>query len=280
MVSLLISAEALAHLGDPTNRSDRLRIVDCRWYLGEPARGRQAFEAGHLPGAVYASLDDDLSVPEGPGRHPLPTPKQFAATMSRLGIDRTTKVVAYDDRGGAVAARLWWMLTAVGHRDVVVLDGGIQAWTAQGGSLTTVTEVPEPKTFEPAPWTGVATIDDVVTRPERHLLIDARGRERYEGRTEPVDPKAGHIPGAISMPLTEQLDRSLRFLPPPRLRDRFVEAGLDEADRVISHCGSGVTACHTVLAMELAGLPRPLLFVGSWSEWSGTDLPIATGSEP
>jgi thiosulfate/3-mercaptopyruvate sulfurtransferase len=257
------------------------RIVDCRWYLGEPEAGREAYDDGHLPGAVYTSLDDDLSGTSGPGRHPLPSPAAFAASMATLGIDRSHRVVAYDDRGGAIAARLWWMGTAQGFPRIQVLDGGITAWRTAGRPLTRseppVSPVPP---FEARPWSGVATIDDVADRPDETVVLDARSLERYRGDDEPVDPKAGHIPGARSLPFTDHLDERDQILDAAVVRRRMAEVGVDESTTVIAHCGSGVTACHLILAAEVAGLPRPSLYVGSWSDWSSTDLPIRTGPQP
>ena len=270
MTSPLISARDLL-------RAEEVRVVDCRWYLGEPERGREAYAEGHVPGAVYASLDADLSGPSGPGRHPLPSPEAFGATLGRLGIGPTTKVVAYDDRGGAVASRLWWMLTDQGHTDVAVLDGGVQAWLAEGGILVADEPSVETAPYPTKPWEGVVDIDDVAGRPHDVAVVDARSSDRFRGDAEPVDAKAGHIPGAVSMPLTGNLDESLRFLPADALVERFRVAGITDGSTTISQCGSGVTACHTILAMELAGLGRPMLYVGSWSDWSTSDHPIATG---
>jgi thiosulfate/3-mercaptopyruvate sulfurtransferase len=275
MGQLISATELIDRLRDPG-----VRVVDCRWYLMEPAGGRGAFEAGHIPGAVYADLDRDLSARSGAGRHPLPTPEAFAATMGLMGIDRSTFVVAYDDRGGAIAARLWWMLTSQGHDTVTVLDGGIQAWTDLGGDLSTVVIDPVPTSFEAQAWTGTVTIDEVADRPATAVVLDARDADRYAGDVEPVDPKAGHIPGALSQPMTGNLGTDLRFRPPPVLADGFGALGIDRRTHVITHCGSGVTACHTILAAEIAGLPRPDLYVGSWSDWSSTDRPVATGTHP
>lgn len=255
-------------------------LVDCRWYLGEPGAGHAAYRAGHLPTAVYASLDTDLSGSAGPGRHPLPDPPAFAASLRRLGVTAEASVVAYDDRGGAVAARLWWMLTQQGHPRTTVLDGGIQAWIAAGFDLTTDHVTPEPGSFDVGPWDGVADIGEIGGVGSGAVILDARSAERYRGEQEPVDAKAGHIPGAVSLPLTELLDDEQRFLSADAIRQRFSTAGVGDAHRVIAQCGSGVTACHLILAAELAGLPRPDLYVGSWSEWSATDNPIATGMEP
>ena len=201
--------------------------------------------------------------------------------MATLGIDRSHRVVAYDDRGGASAARLWWMGTAQGFPRIQVLDGGITAWRTAGRPLTrsepSVSPVPP---FEARPWSGVATIDDVADRPDDTVVLDARSLERYRGDDEPVDPKAGHIPGARSLPFTDHLDERDQILDAAVVRRRMAEVGVDESTTVIAHCGSGVTACHLILAAEVAGLPRPSLYVGSWSDWSSTDLPISTGPQP
>lgn len=255
-------------------------VVDCRWYLGEPDAGRAAYDDGHIPGAVYASLDTVLSSHEGAGRHPLPSPQAFADAMEALGISNDCSVVAYDDRGGAVAARLWWMLNTQGLDDVTVLDGGVQAWTQSGGTLDQVEPTTPQGSFAPTPWTGVVDIDAVASRPASTTVIDARSADRYRGETEPVDPKAGHIPGAVSLPLTGNLNEDLTFLTPTELRTRFTHAGLVAGESVISQCGSGVTACHNILAMDVAGMGRPALYVGSWSDWSNSERPVATGDRP
>ncbi|MGI9585813.1 MAG: sulfurtransferase [Acidimicrobiia bacterium] len=270
----LISATDLLKVVDDPN----MTIVDCRWYLAEPDAGITAYRRAHLPHALYASLDTDLSASEGSGRHPLPAPEVFAATMGSLGIGANSKVVAYDDSGGAVAARLWWMLTDQGHDAVAVLDGGIQGWTAAGGSLVDDQPAVEPRTFVSRPWRHVVDQDEVANRGNR-TVIDARSTERFRGDEEPVDRKAGHIPGARSLPLTNNLREDLTFLSPPELRHQFGDAGISSGSDVISQCGSGVTACHNILAMEVAGLGRPDLYVGSWSDWSNSDRPIAVGTE-
>lgn len=254
-------------------------VVDCRWVLASPAAGREAYLEGHLPGAIYMSLDDDLSdmtVPDA-GRHPLPSRDDFAARLGRLGVSNGDTVVAYDDAGGAIASRLWWMLRWVGHDDVAVLDGGIQAWIAAGRALEAGTVRRPPTVFEPGETTmPVAHRDDVAGRPESIVLLDARARERFRGEIEPLDPVAGHIPGAVNAPHAENLDRG-RFLPPPELAARYADLGVSERDRTIVYCGSGVTACHDVLAMEIAGLGTATLYPGSWSEWSGAGGEVATG---
>jgi thiosulfate/3-mercaptopyruvate sulfurtransferase len=276
MTSTLITAsELLERIDDPD-----LVVVDCRWYLTEPEKGRSQYLDGHIPGAVYASLDTDLAGTGGPGRHPLPQPEDFAATCERLGVTRSSSVVAYDDAGGGIAARLWWMLENQGHRQTHVLDGGIQAWTATGGALDSAVPDPRVGDFAPRPWSRIVERDDVVNRPQRRIVIDARARERYRGDEEPVDPKAGHIPGALSMPLTENLGPDLTFLPPTELAARFASVGVSDAGDVIAHCGSGVTACHNILAMSVAGIGMADLYVGSWSDWSTSGLPVATGDDP
>ena len=276
MANPLITVKELVQILE----NEDLCVVDCRWYLDEPDGGIAAYNDGHIPGAVYASLDTDLSGEAGPGRHPLPSPKEFADSLARLGIGRSTAVVAYDDSGGAVASRLWWMLTDQGHKMTSVLDGGIQAWIDGGQALTSEEGQSQAGAFETRPWRDVVDRSAVISSRDHMVVIDARSPERYRGEEEPVDPKAGHIPGAISLPQADNLTENLEFLPPEVLRTRFAGAGITEPDSVISQCGSGVTACHNVLAMEVAGIGRPLLYVGSWSDWSSTDLPVATGDTP
>lgn len=276
MTSTLITASELLERIDDQD----LVVVDCRWYLTEPGKGRSQYRAGHIPAAVYASLDTDLAGSEGPGRHPLPEPEEFAATCERLGVTGSSAVVAYDDAGGGIAARLWWMLKNQGHHQTYVLDGGIQAWEATDGGLES--HVPEPRTgdFTSRPWSRIVERDDVQNRPEHRIVIDARAHARYRGDEEPVDPKAGHIPGALSMPLTANLGPDLTFLTPMELTARFASIGINDAGDVIAHCGSGVTACHNILAMTIAGIGMADLYVGSWSEWSASGFPVATGDDP
>ncbi len=272
----LITAGSLAQIIDEPD----VVVVDCRWYLGAPERGLAAYREGHLPGARFASLDDDLSGPTGPGRHPLPTPEAFSDTLARLGITPRSTVVAYDDCGGAVAARLWWMLTQQGHR-AMVLDGGVQAWSASGFALSN-REAPVEWRQAPmaaTPWRGIVDRDAVAQRSSGTPLVDVRAPSRYRGDEEPVDPKAGHIPGAVSLPWPDSLGDDHRFLPPETLHARLSTVGLTSPSAIV-HCGSGVNACHLILAAEVAGLPRPSLYVGSWSDWSSSDLPIAVGDEP
>jgi thiosulfate/3-mercaptopyruvate sulfurtransferase len=263
------------HLGDVG-----LRVADCRWYLGEPARGVAEYHAGHIPGAVYVSLDDDLSAPEGAGRHPLPRPADYARRLGELGFGDDHTIVAYDDRGGAVAARMWWMLRAIGHPRVAVLDGGLTAWLAEERATTTMAGSYEAARLS-VHGSGVTIDGDAL---ERRLgavtLVDARDADRYRGEREPVDPVAGHIPTAISLPLGGNLRADLRFADPGVLRKRFLAAGVTPDRETVVYCGSGVTACHDILAMELAGLPAATLYPGSWSDWSTTRRAVATGSDP
>jgi len=278
--SPLVSTEALAkRLGDPS-----LRIVDARWYLGRPGDGRRAYDAGHIPGAIFVDVDTDLTAPGGPGRHPLPEPGAFARRMAALGIGNANEVVVYDDVGGWVAARLWWMLDDLGHIGVAVLDGGYPAWQAAG--LQTTTDVPAPPAahFVPArtAWRRVIDRDALKARLGEVVLLDARAGPRYRGETEPVDPAPGHIPTAISAPSTENLGPDGRHLPADRLRARFEGLGVEaEGPReVVTSCGSGITACANALAMRIAGLPDPILYPGSYSDWSRAGEPVATGPEP
>jgi thiosulfate/3-mercaptopyruvate sulfurtransferase len=254
-------------------------VVDCRMDLTRPDAGRTEYEAGHIPGAVYAHLDEDLSGPPitNRGRHPLPTPDALIATFRRFGIGPRSQVVAYDTAGGSIAARLWWMLHYMGHAAAAVLDGGWQAWAAaglpseQGARVNTLGDF-----YGSAHEDWVVNVDEVVRVP---LLIDARDPPRYRGEQEPLDPKAGHIPGAINYFWRENLDHQGAFLPAPQLRERL-GARLAEyaADKAACYCGSGVTACHNILAMAYTGLGMPRLYAGSWSEWCTDERrPIATG---
>lgn len=267
---MIVAAGWLAgHLDDP-----ELRVCDCRWYLGEPERGRAAYLEGHIPGAIFVDLDRDLSATEGPGRHPLPAPRTFAERVGELGIGPEHTVVAYDDRGGAVAARLWWMLGALGHGRVFVLDGGLDAWTNAGGATATDVAAYRATRYptDLVAWPGVLDRLHVEREIGRRTLIDARAPERFRGESEPIDAAAGHIPGAVNIPYEGNLGPDGRMRSPTELRARY--AG---ADRPIVYCGSGVTACHDILAMELAGLGRATLYPGSWSDWSASGGVIETG---
>ena len=277
--TLVDAATLAAHLADPA-----WRVVDCRFELLSPAAGAAAYAAGHIAGAVYAHLDHDLAGPRSAtsGRHPLPEPTALAATLGRLGIGAGTQVVAYDDAGGIYAARLWWLLRWLGHDAVAVLDGGLAAWRAAGGALTAQPATVAAARFTPRPRARSQVDADAVAAlvaGGAGALLDARSAERFEGRVEPLDARAGHVPGARSHHYALNLGADGRFLPPQELRARLVAAlaGSAPADSV-SMCGSGVTACHTLLAMEIAGLTGARLYPGSWSEWSRDPTrPCATG---
>ena len=241
--------------------ADSVKFLDCRASLADPDQGRRLFEAGHIPGARYLSLDDDLAAPPGPGgRHPLPEPEDLAARLRTLGIGDEDQIVVYDDAGGAFAARAWWCLRWLGHEAVALLDGGLAAWPAP---LTVETITPAPGNFSIRPTlTRTVDADTLLARLDDFTLVDARAEPRFHGLEEPIDPVAGHIPGAICRPFQENLDAGGRFHAPGVLAARF-PAGSD----VVCYCGSGVTAAHNILAMRLAGLPEPMLYPGSWSEW-------------
>ncbi len=275
----LVDAGSLAaHLLDRD-----LRVIDLRWYLG----GRSAadeYAKGHIPGAVRIDLDQDLTARKGPGRHPIPGGGQLERAMRKAGVDATTRVVVYDDAGGSIAARLWFLLRLFGHARVAVLDGGLQAWLAAGGALDTATPEPPEGDFTAAPPDSDAVIDKegvIELRDESGaLLLDARAPERYRGESEPIDARAGHIPGALSAPWQGNVVDG-RFRSPDELRARFEALGVTKGREVVAYCGSGVTACHNVLAMNIAGLAPPKLYEGSWSDWSRDDsLPAATGEKP
>ncbi len=247
---------------------DRVVLADVRWYL-DGRSGRAAYEAGHIPGAVFVDLDavlSDAHADDSRGRHPLPSPERFAAGLGELGIGDGDTVIAYDDAGGVIAARLVWLLRVTGH-DAALLDGGIQAWPA--GDLHPDHPRPRPPAaLTPVPWPAArfAAIDEVAVTDD--ALIDARDRERFAGGPDPIDPRSGHIPGARSVPTREHLDQQLRIADAERLRATFAAAGIGPGTPVISYCGSGVTACHNLLALERAGLGPGRLYAGSWSEWS------------
>ncbi|TMB47618.1 MAG: sulfurtransferase [Chloroflexi bacterium] len=249
-------------------------VIDFRWHLLGP-KGHDQYLGGHIPGAVFVDLEA-VSGREGPGRHPLPSPEQFQAQMRAAGVTSETKVVVYDDEGGSAAARLWFLLGWFGHDDQAVLDGGIQAW---GSPLETDFPHTVPGDFTAREPDRSRVLDfEAVSRLGDLPLLDARAGERYRGEAEPVDPKAGHIPGALSAPWQENLAPGGKFKSPQELRQRFEGLGAEQG--AVSYCGSGVTACHNVLAMRLAGLPDALLYEGSWSDWSHRDAPVATGAEP
>jgi thiosulfate/3-mercaptopyruvate sulfurtransferase len=281
-IDLLVSADWLAaHLGDPD-----VRPIDVRWYLTEPARGRAEYAEAHIPGAPFMDLETDLAAPrgEGPGRHPLPTPERFAAAAGRAGIGPDTHVVAYDSSGGAAAARLWWLLRYFGHDRVSLLDGGWPAWQAAGHPTESAPPAIAQATFVAVPHSEMvadAAAVDKLRRDPRVLVLDARATERYEGRVEPIDPQAGHIPGARSAPFAGNLRPDGTLKSAEELRDRYLALGADAAEQIVCYCGSGVTAAHDVLALHLAGRTDALLYEGSWSDWSSDPTrPVATGADP
>jgi thiosulfate/3-mercaptopyruvate sulfurtransferase len=276
----LIDAATLARLrGDP-----RLGIVDCRFDLMDAGAGRRAYLAGHIPGAVHADLDRDLSAPRGPatGRHPLPAADVFAARLGALGIGNDTQVIAYDAANGSFAARLWWMLRWVAHDSVAVLDGGLKAWQAAGLALEPGEVAGKPRRFVARPDAGslvdAADLEGLLA-DSANLLVDARAPERFTGAVEPIDPVAGHIPGATNHPFSSSLSADDRFLPAEELRARWLaRLGGRPASRLIAMCGSGVTACHNLLSLEAAGLSGGKLYAGSWSEWiRDPRRPVARG---
>ena len=242
-------------------------VADVRWYL-DGRSGRDAYDRGHLPGARFVDLDADLSAAPSPGsgRHPLPDPDRFAAAMGRLGIGDGDRVVAYDDAGGVIAARLWWMLDSLGH-PAAVLDGGIGAWA---GSLETAPPVWAPAEFTARRWpedrfVSIDELDGLRERPGI-VVIDARSAERYRGEPNSIDPRFGHVPGALNMPATGNLAADGRLLSADELRSRYAAIGAATSN-VIAYCGSGVSACCDLLALRRAGLGSGRLFVGSWSAW-------------
>jgi thiosulfate/3-mercaptopyruvate sulfurtransferase len=267
MVAPFISADWLANHPEAV-------LADVRWYA-DGRSGLAAYEAAHLPGAVFVDLDRWLAAPpsHAEGRHPMPDPAVFAEGMRSVGIGDDDMVVAYDDDSGAIAARLVWMLRATGHQ-AALLDGGITAW--RGVRVSGSVSRPEARfTERPWPASTLVSLDEV----SAVRLLDARPRERYRGDLEPLDARPGHIPGAVNLPCRENVDPSGLLLPVPELRRRLVDAGVSDGPWA-SSCGSGVTACHTLLVAEHLGLPAGRLYAGSWSQWSHTDLPAATGDAP
>ena len=276
----LVECETLAaHLRDPT-----WIIVDCRFRLTDSEAGRAAYLQGHLPGARYAHLDQDLSGPvtSSSGRHPLPKPETLVDKIRGWGIDDDSQVVVYDDAGGAIATRLWWLLRWLGHRRVAVLNGGIQAWQAASHALVqeqvSVRHGDIKERTNNNMWVDIHALLDNY-RESGLQVVDARSELRFRGEEEPIDPVAGHIPGAINFPLEHNLDSSGRFRSADELRELWLAAlGSRSATTVVHSCGSGVSACHNLLAMEVAGLSGSLLYPGSWSEWiRDPKRPIATG---
>jgi thiosulfate/3-mercaptopyruvate sulfurtransferase len=263
------------HIDDP-----QLVVIDCRFDLGDTTLGRLQYESGHLPGARYADLDRHLSSPitPGSGRHPLPDPQDFARSLGRWGVSPVSQIVAYDASGGAFAARLWWLARWIGHTRVAVLDGGLAAWVDAGGAVTTAVPEPIATRYEPrvdhSMW--IAT-DQLAQQLDDYVLIDAREAPRFRGEVEPIDSVAGHVPGAINLPFKENLTESGHFAPVEQLAERFAPLASGQR-QVVAMCGSGVTACHNLLAMHVAGIDQAKLYAGSWSEWiRDASHPVATG---
>ena len=263
----IIDVETLAgHYTDPD-----WVIIDCRFDLLDKSVGRQHYQIGHIPGAVYAHLEEDLSVPMGPagegGRHPLPSPEQMMAVFGRFGIGQNTQVVAYDDTSGHYAARLWWMLRFMGHDSVALLDGGWPAWQEAGLPVRSGAEQNEPRDFTGLPrWDRLVLLDDV---PDSQLLVDGRAPERYRGETEPIDPVPGHIPNAINRPYSLNWTEQGRWRSQENLLADYLTLLVETApEDAVFYCGSGVSACVNLVGMVRAGLPQGRLYVGSWSEWS------------
>jgi thiosulfate/3-mercaptopyruvate sulfurtransferase len=282
---ILISVDELVHRLEvertrPTGT--RTVVLDVRWSLAVPD-GRPAFRAGHVPGAVYVDLDRELADHDtiGAGRHPLPSEAALTDAMRRWGLHDADTVVVMDDLGNQSAARAWWLLRHAGFADVRMLDGGLGAWIAAGHPLAIGDATPDPGDatahFGAMP---VIDADGAAAFPAGGVLLDARAAERYRGEVEPIDPRAGHIPGARSLPTAGNLDADGRFLPPEVLRARFAGVGITQGTAAAAYCGSGVTAAHEVAALALAGIDAAL-YAGSWSQWSNEDgRPVATGAEP
>jgi thiosulfate/3-mercaptopyruvate sulfurtransferase len=285
--ALVDAATLKARIGSPD-----LCILDCRFDLASPRSGREQYRQGHIPGAVYADLEMDLSGPKdgSNGRHPLPRPQALAARLRSWGAGRRSWVVAYDASEGCYAARAWWLLRWLGHESVCVLDGGWQAWLEAGGAVSAAAADPEPGDFEAgAPLQSTVGAQEVLRAlsraagaPAQPLVVDARAPDRYEGRNETLDPVGGHIPGAVSRFWKLNLDPRGRLKPSEVLRGEYQALlGGRAPAQAILQCGSGVTACHDLLAMHLAGLPGAALFAGSWSEWvSDPSRPVARGPLP
>lgn len=278
--TLIDTATLAAHLDDPD-----WVVVDCRFSLADTAAGERAWHAGHLPGARYAHLDRDLSGPITPatGRHPLPDPLALAERLGAWGIDGGVQVVAYDDAGGSMAVRLWWLLRWLGHQAVAVLDGGVPRWQAEGRPLTDAPPQVQPRRFAGRADDGQWLTTEQVARQVADgtiLLLDARTEPRYRGEQEPIDPVAGRVPGSLNHPLQRNLAADGRFLPADELRRLYEALLAGRAPAAAVHlCGSGVTAIHNLLAMEHAGLPGSRLYAGSWSEWIRDPArPVARGT--
>lgn len=273
----LVSAEELLDALDEPS----LRIADVRWFLGEPERGQAEYARGHIPGAIFVDLDRDLAAPPGEGRHPLPHPTRFADRMGGLGFGDEHTIVIYDAAQGQYGARMWWMLDRLGHESVYMLDGGIAAWQTEGGPWTVERSSPMRATLTLATdWPGTMNRQDVADAHGSIDLIDVRAPERYRGEIEPMEDVAGHIPGARNRPCGSMLTEDGHMLPGNEVLPLIRGEG-ERAERpLVVSCGSGVTACFGMLAARVAGLPDPILYPGSYSDWVGAEMPVAIGSEP
>jgi thiosulfate/3-mercaptopyruvate sulfurtransferase len=277
--SPLIRAQDLALLqGSPD-----ILVVDCRFELANTGWGREAWQQGHIPEAAYAHLDDALSGPKypGSGRHPLPSPEAFARTLGSWGFTDSTRVIAYDQGNGAHAARLWWLLRARGHNAVKILDGGFAAWTAAGLPISRAPPASVQQDVEPLGFAGAWTTQEVQAglTAGRITLVDARGADRFAGRNETIDPVAGHVPGAVNQPFSGNLGADGKFLPADAMQRRWQPLLAQAATApIVAMCGSGVTACHNLVALELAGHTGAQLYAGSFSEWIADPArPVTTG---
>ncbi|MGE5768676.1 MAG: sulfurtransferase [Betaproteobacteria bacterium] len=265
--TLVDAATLRAHLDDPA-----WLVVDVRHQLADPTQGERAYAEGHIPGAFFLHCDRDLSGPPSGsnGRHPLPDPLRLAARLGEIGVGPQTQVVAYDDAQGMIAGRLWWLLRWLGHDRVALLDGGLQAWQDAGGILTDILPTPQAKIF--LRGAGIAPVDadyvlERLETPQMHL-VDARSPDRFRGENETLDPVGGHIPGAVNRFFRDNLQPDGRFKPAAQLRAEWLAVlGGALPEQVVHQCGSGVSACQSMLAMEIAGLPGSRLYAGSWSEW-------------
>ena len=273
----LVSAdELLDALDDPS-----LRLADVRWFLGQPRRGQMEYAQGHIPGAVFVDLDHDLAASPGEGRHPLPDPTAFADRMGELGFGDEHTIVIYDAAQGQYGARLWWMLDRLGHESVYMLDGGITAWMDEGGPWTAARSTPMRASLTLASdWPG--TIDRAAVAASKGSidLVDLRAAERYRGEIEPMERTAGHIPGARNRPYDSMVGADGRMLSGKALRPLIRGEGERAEQPLVISCGSGVTACFGMLAARVAGLPDPILYPGSYSDWVGAGLDVARGAEP
>jgi len=279
--TFLITSEELNQLLNKDTGS--ITVFDCRFDLTNSQKGRELYAQGHIPSAVYVDLEKDLSGKKNPllGRHPLPTPSEWSSTISKLGISKSTLVILYDQLENTYSARMWWMLKAVGFNNVRILDGGYTNWLNFGGSISTTIETPKslPNEHTFSDFNGLIRMSDVQQniKAPKFTILDARAPERFKGEVEPLDPIAGHIPGALNRPYKHNLNSENVFKSPSELKEEFSSLLLNP-QTIVHQCGSGVTACHNLLAMEIAGIDGSLLYAGSWSEWCNhSQNPVAVG---